>query len=308
MRVSRANWALWIGGGLVLALIGLGIFGPHIAPYEPDFQEKLRNEVVNGKTVIVSPPLPPSWDHPFGTDKWGYDLLTLLLHGARYTVFVTIGVAFLRVLFGTLIGLYIGIQDRPQRWWVSIENAWSYIPIFIPVYFLLIGININSQLPTAALVAIFVGLVTLLGIPSVVSSIRQKTEQIKEMQYVLAAISLGAGRHQILFRHILPHLKEQVVVIFVMESIAVMTLMGLLGMFDLYVGGTKMTTDPVIYHSITHEWAGLLGSYRGYIYSTNTWIYLTPLAAFMLAISSFTLLANGLRNRFEETYQRAPFI
>jgi peptide/nickel transport system permease protein len=308
MRRSRTNWALWIGGGMVLFLIVLGIIGPYIAPYEPDFQEKLRNEVVNGKPVIISPPLPPSREHLFGTDKWGYDMLTLLLHGARYTVFVTMIVAFLRVVIGTLVGLYIGMQERPQRWWISIENAWSYIPIFIPVYFLLIGININPELSTATLVSIFIGLVTLLGIPSVVSSIRQKTEQIKEMQYVLAATSLGAGRDQIIFRHILPHLKEQLVVLLVIEMIAVMTLMGLLGMFDLFVGGTKMTTDPVIYHSITHEWAGLLGSYRGFIYSSHTWIYLTPLVAFIIAISSFTLLAKGLRDRFQETYQRSPFI
>jgi peptide/nickel transport system permease protein len=305
---SRMNISLWIGSILVLFLIGLGILGPYVAPYEVDFQEKLRNETVNGKTVIISPPLPPSEDHLFGTDKWGYDLFTLLLHGARYTVFVTMAVAFLRVVAGTLIGLYIGMQERQRRWWISIENAWSYIPIFIPVYFLLIGININSELSTAMLVTIFISLVTLLGIPSVVSSIRQKTEQIKEMQYVLAATSLGAGRSQLIFRHILPHLKEQIAVIFVMEIIAVMTLMGLLGMFNLFVGGTKMTTDPVIYHSITHEWAGLLGSYRGFIYSAHTWIYMTPLAAFIFAISSFTLLAKGLRDRFQYTYHRAPFI
>jgi peptide/nickel transport system permease protein len=308
MRRNRTPLSLWIGMALVLFLIVLGIVGPYLAPYELDHQEKLRNEVVNGKNVIISPPLPPSKEHLFGTDKWGYDLLTLLLHGARYTVFITMAVAFLRVLIGTLVGLYIGIQERQQRWWISIENAWSYIPIFIPVYFLLIGININPELSTATLVAIFIGLVTLLGIPSVASSIRQKTEQLKEMQYVLAAVSLGAGRSQIIFRHIFPHLKEQIAILFVTEVIGVMALMGLLGMFDLYVGGTKMTFDPVLFHSITHEWAGLVGSYRSFIYSNSVWIFLIPLAAFLFAISSFSLLAKGLRDRFQDTYHRTPFI
>jgi len=305
---TRASFSLWLGCTLVALLVLIAIFGPSLAPYELTYQEKLRNEVVNGKNVIISPPLPPSADHPLGTDKWGYDLLTLLLHGARYTIFVTMAIALLRVILGTVIGLYIGMQERQQRWWLSIENAWSYIPIFIPVYFLLIGININSDLGIGNLVAIFILTVSLLGIPSVVSSIRQKTEQLKEMQYVLAAISLGAGRNQLIFRHILPHLKEQVALIFVTEIIAVMTLMGLLGMFDLYVGGTKMTTDPILYHSITHEWAGLLGSYRSFIYSTFHWIYLAPLGAFVLAIASFSLVAKGLRDRYQGTYQRSPFI
>lgn len=305
---KRINWSLWLGSIFVLLLLVIGLFGPMLAPYELDYQEKLRNEEVNGKTVIISPPLAPSSDHLFGTDKWGYDLLTLILHGAPYTLFVTLAIAIVRVLTGSVIGLYIGIQDKPQRWWLAIENAWSYMPIFIPVYFLLKGVTINPLMPTSTLITLFIGIVALLGAPSVASSIRQKTEQIKETQYVLAATSLGAGREQIIFRHILPHLKEQLVIILVTEMVAIMTLMGLLGMFDLFVGGTKMTTDPVIYHSITHEWAGLLGSYRGFVYSNYTWIFLTPLVAFIVAIGSFTLLAKGLREKFEQTYHRTPFI
>ncbi|MED2256290.1 MULTISPECIES: ABC transporter permease [Brevibacillus] len=302
------NWSLWTGSILVVLLLILGVLGPYIAPYELDYQEKLRNEVVNGKTIIIAPPLPPSEAHWLGTDKWGYDLLTLLLHGAPYTVFVTLAVAAVRLLIGTVLGLYIGIQDKPQRWWLAIENAWSYMPIFIPVYFLLKGININPLTPTSTLVLFFIVLVGVLGAPSVASSIRQKTEQIKESQYVLAATSLGAGREQIIFRHILPHLKEQIIIILVTEMVAIMTLMGLLGMFDLFVGGTKMTMDPVLFHSITHEWAGLLGAYRGFVYSNYTWIFLTPLVAFVIAIGSFTLLAKGLREKFEQTYHRTPFI
>ncbi|TGV22362.1 ABC transporter permease, partial [Mesorhizobium sp. M00.F.Ca.ET.186.01.1.1] len=104
------------------------------------------------------------------------------------------------------------------------------------------------------------------------------------------------------------HLKEQIIIILVTEMVAIMTLMGLLGMFDLFVGGTKMTMDPVLFHSITHEWAGLLGAYRGFVYSNYIWIFLTPLVAFVIAIGSFTLLAKGLREKFEQTYHRTPFI
>ncbi|MGK5508698.1 ABC transporter permease [Brevibacillus formosus] len=304
----RFHFSLWLGSIFVFALMVIAVVGPYLAPYDLEYQAKMRQEIVNGKQVMVSPPLPPSEEHLLGTDKWGYDLLTLLLHGAPYTVFITLAIAFIRVLLGTGIGLYIGIQDKEQRWWMAIENAWSYMPVFIPVYFLLRGINVNSELPTFTLVLLFIGLVSVLGTPSVASSVRQKAEQIKESQYVLAAISLGAGRNQIVFRHILPHLKEQLMIILVTEMIAVMTLMGLLGIFDIFVGGTKMTFDPVLYHSITHEWAGLLGSYRGFIYSNYTWIFLVPLGAFMIAIGSFSLLAKGLRDKFEQTYNRTPFI
>ncbi|MET3290614.1 UNVERIFIED_CONTAM: peptide/nickel transport system permease protein [Brevibacillus sp. OAP136] len=308
MNRSRSNPSLWIGGILVCLLLLIAIFGPFVAPYDLDFQEKTSSTIVNGKTVIKTPPLEPSAKHLLGTDKWGYDLLTLLLHGARYTVFVTIAIALLRVLLGTIIGLYMGMSEEKQNWWITIENAWSYIPIFIPVYFILLGVNVNSDLSTSALIALFIFLVTLLGMPSVVSSIRQKTEQIKNMQYIIAATSLGAGKNALIFRHILPQIKEQIVIVFVVEMVAIMTLMGQLGMFDLFVGGTKMTMDPPTFYSITHEWAGLIGSYRSFIYGSSTWIYMSPLFAFIFAIAAFTLLSKGLRDRYQTTYHRTPYI
>lgn len=306
--MRNGNVSLWIGCVSVLVLVVLGIVGPWVAPYDLDFQVTVKTEEINGKTVITYPPLPPSPEHWLGTDKWGYDLLTLLLYGAPYTVFVTIAIALLRVVLGTVVGLYIGMQDKPQGWWLAVENAWSYIPIFIPVYFLLLGVNINSELSVATLVTLFIAVVAVLGIPSVAGSVRQKTEQVKATQYVLAAVSLGAGREQIIFRHILPQLKEQMAVIFATEMVATMTLTGLLGMFDLFVGGTVMTFDPVIYSPVTYEWAGLLGASRGFVNSSAIWIFLTPLFAYILAISAFSLLAKGLREKYEQTYSRTPFL
>ncbi|MGC5326539.1 ABC transporter permease [Brevibacillus sp. SYSU BS000544] len=298
---------LYLGFILVSFLLVIAVIGPYIAPYDVTFKEKVQNVEVNGKTVIINPPLPPSSTHWLGTDKWGYDLLTLILHGAKYTVFLTILIAALRILLGTWLGLYIGMAERKQNWWLALENAWSHIPLVLPVYFILLGVNINSPLSTAELVTMFVCLVAVLGTPSVVSSIRQKTEQVKEMPYILAAVSLGASKNRLIFQHILPQLKEQVIIIFVTEIIAAMALMGQLGLFNLFIGGTSMTTDPILYASITNEWAGLVGQARGHIYG-NTWIFLMPLGAFVLAIASFSILAKGLRDRYQQTYSRTPYM
>lgn len=59
MQKRRVNVSLWVGAVLVMLLIVLGIIGPYIAPYDLEHQEKVRNVEVNGKTVIISPPLSP---------------------------------------------------------------------------------------------------------------------------------------------------------------------------------------------------------------------------------------------------------
>ncbi|MGD8188749.1 ABC transporter permease [Brevibacillus ginsengisoli] len=298
---------LWLGGLLVVFLFVLAIIGPYVAPYDVNFKEKVQNVMVNGKATIINPPLPPSGTHLLGTDKWGYDILTLILHGAKYTLFVTVVIAAMRIVLGTCIGLYIGMAERRQNWWLALENAWSHIPLILPVYFILLGVNINSPLSQAQLVILFCGIVAILGMPSVVSTIRQKTEQIKEMPFILAATSLGADKNRLIFLHVLPQLKEQVIIVFVTEIISVMTLMGQLGLFNLFIGGTTMTTDPVIYISDTHEWAGMVGQARSFIYG-STWIFLAPLGAFVVAITSFTILAKGLRDRFQQAYSRTPYM
>ncbi|WP_139491544.1 ABC transporter permease [Brevibacillus dissolubilis] len=307
--VSRGRFpvSFWIGSVIVFVLVMVALLGPSMAPYGVKDQVKVHSTVVDGKDVIVSPPLPPSAEHLLGTDKWGYDLLTLLLYGARYTLFTTAIIALLRVVLGTIIGLYIGMAERRQNWWISIENAWSYMPVILPVYFLLVRVNINSPLSETELTLFFIAVVTILGIPSAVSSVRQKTEQIKEMPFVTAAESLGAGREHIIVRHVFPQLKEQLMIVFVMEIITVMSLMGQLGIFNLFVGGTLQTFSPDLYHSMTHEWAGLIGQSRGFI-QYKVWVFFAPLTAFIIAVAGFTLMSKGLQARYQMTYERKPFV
>ncbi|PPB10997.1 ABC transporter permease [Brevibacillus laterosporus] len=307
MNKQKGRISLWLGFFIVSVLSIVAIIGPMVAPYDINFQVRAEYVEVNGTQVIVSPPLPPSEKYPIGTDKWGHDMLTSLLYGARYTLFVTIACALLRVMLGMIIGLKIGMADRPQRWWLSLENAWGHVPLFLPVYFLLYRININSPLSSFGLVMIFIIVVSVLGIPSVVSSVRQKTEQLKEAHFVTAAISIGASKNHIMLRHILPQLKEQIMMLFVMEIIGVMTLMGQLGIFNLFIGGTIQQFDPSIFLTKTYEWVGLIGQARAFL-QTKQWIFFAPLTAFMIAILGFTLIVNGMKKRYEEAYNRTPYV
>lgn len=299
---------LWLGIVCVAVLLTVTVLGPSLAPYDLTHQQDIEYDVVDGKEVMIVPPIPPGEKYPLGTDKWGYDLLTKLLYGARYTLFVALAVAFMRVVLGTLLGLTAGMKEKVSEGWTTFEQAWGYVPVFLPCYFILFPISFGMPYEESTMIAVFVAVAGLLGIPSVLGAIRGKTQKIKNEPFILSAIALGAGKARVIFRHIFPQLKEHVIVLFVHEMVAVLTLMGQLGIFSIFVGGTLMELDPPLFHSKTNEWAGLIGQYRSFLYSDSKWIFYIPLAAYLFAVASFALLARGLQDLYRDRYQRTPYV
>jgi ABC-type dipeptide/oligopeptide/nickel transport system permease subunit len=281
------------------------MFGPILAPHPPNVP--LETQYTDGE--LLSPPIKPmeSDRYPFGTDYGGYDLLSKVLYGIRYTIGIALAVTILKMFFGTVIGLYAGTLKRTPSWMVAFENTWSYVPIFLVLYFFLLPINFNEAIDTSTLVLFFIVITTMVSIPSIVSSIRKKTQEEYKYAYIDAAKTLGANRHRLIWKHIFPQMKESLLVMFLLEIVYVITIMGQLALVNIFVGGTKVTYDPILYHSQTLELAGLVGQSRDYIYG-NTHILITPLIVLLFTTIGFSLLANGLKNRFQSTYQRTPWI
>ncbi|OCA90889.1 aminopeptidase [Bacillus sp. FJAT-27225] len=304
-KLLRINYALYAGVFLVSILIFLAIFGSILAPYNLTEQMEARYE--NG--TIIAPPVEPftTKEYPLGTNRWGYDLLTLVLHGIKYTVLISIAVTVLKMAAGTLIGLYVGTWKRVPGWLVAFENAWSYVPLFIIVYFFMFPITFNPTLQPIKLIYYFIMITAAISTPSIISSVRKKTEEINKSVFIEASKTLGAKRHRIIWRHIFPQMKETLLIMFILEIVYVITIMGQLALMNIFVGGTTQTFDPVIYISVTNELAGLVGQARGNIFG-NSHVLLVPLATLLLTTLSFSMLANGLKNRFQSNYQRAPWI
>ncbi|KON87276.1 aminopeptidase N [Sporosarcina globispora] len=304
-KLIKINYSLIIGILMAAVLLFFCIFGPMLAPHS--LTSVLETQYTNGK--VLAPPLEPfeSSSYPLGTDKWGYDLLSMILYGLRYTVFIAAAVTSIKMAFGAIIGLYAGILKRTPGWLIAFENAWSYVPLFLILYFFLSPISFNSNLKQSVLIGYFIVIASIISIPSIVSSVRLKTAELYKSVYIEAAKALGAGKHRLIWKHIFPQLKETFLVMFILEIVYVIALMGQLALLNIFVGGTIMRYDPIIYLSATKELAGLAGQARLNIYG-NTHILIAPLAVLLLTTVSFSLLANGLKNRFQSNYQRTPWI
>ncbi|EKN65417.1 ABC transporter permease [Neobacillus bataviensis LMG 21833] len=305
-KLISFNYSLFFGVMLTVIIIFLVIFGPAMAPHT--ITETLKTTYTNG--TILAPPLEPfkSMDYPLGTDRWGYDLLSMLLYGVRYTVIISFTVTFIKMAVGTSLGLYVGTWKKTPQWLEAFETSWSYVPLFLILFFFLQPINFDGKLDSSTLIYYFILITSVISIPSIVSSVRKKSIEISKFTYLDAAHTLGANRHRIVWKHIFPQLKESLLVMFILEIVQVIALMGQLALMNLFIGGTIYRPDSKIYLSVTKEIAGLVGSARGNIYGGSTFILYIPLLALFIMTVSFSLLANGLKNRYQANYQRTPWI
>ncbi|MBL4952400.1 ABC transporter permease subunit [Neobacillus sp. OS1-32] len=305
-RLFSINYSLYTGILLTAILIFLAIFGPSMAPHT--LTETLRTSYENG--TILAPPLPPFTSKEFllGTDRSGYDILSMILYGIRYTLFISFAVTLIKMTTGSLIGLYVGTWKKTPQLLEAFENAWSYVPLFLILYFFLGPITFAENADPNVLVFYFIIVASIVSIPSIVSSVRKKSKEISTSTFIEAARLLGANRHRLVWRHIFPQLKESLLVMFILEIVQVIALMGQLALMNIFIGGTIYRRDSQIYLSITKEISGLVGAARGNIYSDTTYILYIPLILLLIITSSFSLLANGLKNRFQSTYQRTPWV
>jgi len=314
-KMKKLNLQLTLGL-LLLAAIGLiSLMGSHWAPHERDYSNNLvYMETEKGKELFISP-VPPMEEYPLGIDQYGRDILSVMLHGAKFSLGTTVVVALLRIIIATAAVVFTGLsksgksktgkKSSPVRLPISGLNA---VPQFIIIYFILYSINVNSSLSVPLLTLLQWLLLVAFGVPGLIPSISEYVSQLQSLEFVTAARSNGAGPFRILRVHILPHMKEKLLLLFSQETVSVLTLVGQLGIFNIFVGGTLFTPAPPIYHSITHEWAGLVGQYRYKLQPGTWWILLFPLIGFILMLLAFYLTSRGLELRVRKKYHNTSYL
>lgn len=301
------NWRLWLGILMTGFLLIISIFGPALAPYDKDYVEPSGYYYNSHDDFgVTAAPFPPSEEHLLGTDQWGYDVLTLLLYGAKYTLFVGFFVALARIVIGGFFGIIGGILSKKQISGNGFGLLGS-IPAFLIIYFVMVGIVINSKLSMTDLIVIQSVLMAVVGIPGVYSAIFSKTKELKKNLFITASMSLGARSLRISMKHVFPHLKGTLMVMFVKEIILTLSLIGQLGIFNIFLGGTILRMNPPIHLSVSNDWAGLIGQWRSFVYDYQ-WILFYPLVAFILVILAFYMLSRGMEIKQKAEMQKYPHI
>lgn len=203
---------------LICLLYGSGIFAPVVTPYEYNDQN-----LMNAKQT-------PSFSHPFGTDRLGRDILTRIIYGLRTTVIITVtsligGSLLLGITFGLVAGYY-------GKWIDGVIMRVGEITSSFPDIFLVLlivstlkprlmsflwenekWIDVESLVRTGVIdymvISVALAIFSWFGMARLV---RGQVLQIRESQYVDAAIAIGSSTPRILFMHILPNTLAPIIV------------------------------------------------------------------------------------------------
>jgi peptide/nickel transport system permease protein/oligopeptide transport system permease protein len=253
-----------VGAVIVLVVVILGLLAPVLSRYDPNaisMDEALR---------------PPGLSHPLGTDAFGRDVATRVMHGARFSLQVGVVSRLIALVIGTVLGLLAGYYGgRTDRWIMRLAD----VTLAYPGLLLLIAV-MAAVGPSKLSLFVALGVVGWAGVARLV---RSQVLTIKEREYVLAIRSLGATNATVIVRHVLPNVLTPIIVIFSMG-------LGASIMAESSLSFLGLGAQPP-----TASWGSMISSGIDYL-RVAPWMSLAPGLVVTLTVLGFNLLGDALRD------------
>jgi dipeptide transport system permease protein len=268
-----------IGLTVFTILVLMAIFAPLIAPYSPDIQYR--------DALLRPPAWDPNGDPRFllGTDPVGRDILSRLIHGARYSLFI----GFFVVIGALVVGVVLGVLAGYFRGWVDvlIMRVMDIILAFPSLLLALVLVAILGPGLFNAMIAIAIVLQ-----PHFARLVRAAVMAEKNREYVTAAKLSGAGHFRLMLITILPNCLGPIIVqatLSFSNAILDAAALGFLGM------GAQPPTP---------EWGTMLASAREFIIKAP-WVVTFPGLAILITVLAINLIGDGLRDALDPKLKRS---
>ena len=283
-------WTVWLSGSVIFLMTLVALFAPLISPYDPTRME------------IGQSNYPPAWysspskaghpEHLLGTDRFGRDIYSHVIHGAQAAMFLVLITIPLTVLIGLSVGIIAGLGDqRTEGIFLGLTDILSAVPAFM---FMVIIIFLVRVTPMGL---IFGGLITLTLAYALISwvglarLVYASVLQLKQQVFMEAAYCMGAGRVHQTFRHILPHVSHLVIVWVVNSIPAIILLEALMGYIGIQI---LQRTDGTTFQDLS--WGGLIFMGRSNL-NLNPFMLLVPTLCILALSMSFSILGEYFRER-----------
>jgi dipeptide transport system permease protein len=275
---SRNKGAV-IGLFVFAVILLLAIFAPFVAPHAPNEQ--------NRQMLLLA----PFWSEsgsasfPLGTDAVGRDILSRLIYGARFSLFIGVVVVTLSVIAGVLIGLIAGyFRGRVD---IVIMRLMDIILAFPSLLLALVLVAVLGPGLTNAMIAI-----SIVNQPHFVRLTRASVMAEREKEYVVASRVAGAGTLRLMFKTILPNCLGPLIVQATLAFSAAILDAAALG----FLG---MGAQPP-----TPEWGTMLAEAREFI-QRAWWVVTFPGLAILVTVLAINLMGDGLRDALDPKLKRS---
>ena len=262
----KKNTGIMVGGSVILVFTLIAILAPLLAPYDPYEQ--------NVTKILVA----PDREHLAGTDPFGRDIFSRIIFGIRLSLLSAFFVSTVSCVFAIILGSIAAFYVRFDNIIMRIMDAMMAFPSI----FLALG-----------LVAIFKpslkGVVLALSItciPRLARIVRSSSLQVRENDYIAAAVSVGANDFHMIFKHILPNIMPELIV-----QLTFIFAYAVLGEAVLsFLGAGPPPPAPSL--------GNVLSDARDFLF-TEWWMPILPGLVIMLLVLNVNLLGDGLRDALD---------
>ncbi len=221
-----------------------------------------------------------------GTDKFGRDILSRGIVGSRISLMIALAVVTLTTIVGTLVGITSGyIGGRIDSWvqrFVDFVLAFPQLPLYLALTSL-----IPVTAPSNVFLTFVIFVMAVLGWAQLSREVRSKTLSLARIEYVRAAIAVGASDSRIITRHILPNVLSHIIVAVTLAIPSVVLLESFLGFLGFAVKPPLISWGLMLQDTGTFS---VIGSYP--------WI-LSPVVFVLITVFAFNALGDGLRDAID---------
>ncbi|WP_117196486.1 ABC transporter permease [Rhizobium terrae] len=267
LMALRRNRFSWIGIGLLAFILLAAVLAPAIAPYDPLKQNILHR---------LSPPSAEFW---LGTDSYGRDVLSRLLHGAR----ISLSVGFLSVLVAMVVGSALGIMAG-YIGGIFDQLVMGLVDVMLSFPTLLLGLMVAAMLGAS-----FENLIIAIAITETAPFVRvarAPTIAVKRREFIEAGKSMGFSPLRIMGVHILPNIVSDIVVVASLWMASAIRTEASLAFIGLGVPPPAATWGGMIregFENILSAW----------------WLVVFPSLAILLTVLALNILGDALRDAID---------
>jgi peptide/nickel transport system permease protein len=262
---------------VILIMMFAGVFSELVSPYDPlaiDFSALLSA---------------PSWDHWMGTDAYGRDIFSRIIHGSRTALIIGFASSFIGSTLGAILGVasaYFGgkVDDWIQR----------FVDVLLAFPIIVLALVVVAALRKTVVAGVDINLIFAISIPilpRVARVVRAAALSIRVMPYVDAARAAGYSSRRIIFRHMAPNVVAPYLIMFTAFIAQAILLEASLSFLGLGV------TEP------TAAWGLMLSGNAADFYREAPWMILFPGIAISLAVFAFNLFGDSLRDYLDPRFR-----